>query len=593
MNNAAIARAFGEVVDLLEIEGANPFRIRAYRNAERTVEAATEPLARMLAAGRDLTELPGIGKEMAGHVAELVESGTLSVRDALLAKTPRGLLDLMRLPGVGPKKARKLWQELAVSTVDELEREALAGRVAGIEGFGEKSQEKILAGIAEHRQHQGRRKLADADEVSERLVAWMEGVPELARIAVAGSWRRRRETIGDLDLLAVAHEHPEQVGAAAQALMARFLAYPAADRVLGAGDTKSSIVLGDGLQVDLRVVPAESWGAALVYFTGGKEHNIRLRRRGVERGLKISEYGVFRVEDAKPEENADPRAGDRVAGATEEEVYAAVGLAWVPPELREDRGEIEAAARGPLPRLLELGDFRGDLHMHSTWSDGRASIEEMVAACAARGYAYLALADHSPALAMTGGLDAARLREQWREIAEVQARHPEIRILRSQEVDILADGRLDLDDESLGLLDLAVVSIHSRFELAPAAQTERILKALAHPKVDILAHPTGRLINRRKPIDFDLDAVLEACAELGVAVECNAHPDRLDLKDTHLARARELGVPVVISTDAHSVRDLDLMRFGLDQARRAALEPRHVLNTRPLEELLKGLRRHR
>jgi DNA polymerase (family 10) len=350
------------------------------------------------------------------------------------------------------------------------------------------------------------------------------------------------------------------------------------------GDTRSSIALRSGLQIDLRVVPEASWGAALVYFTGSKEHNIRLRQRGVERGLRISEYGVFRVEG-----EGEPFAGTRIAGAEEAEVYAAVGCAWVPPELREDRGELEAAAAGRLPRLLELGDLRGDLQMHSTWSDGKASIEEMLEACAARGYQYFALTDHSKALAMTGGLDAARLAEQWREIDEIAARHPEIRLLKSLEVDILADGSLDLEDEMLARLDLVVVSVHSRFGLPAAEQTERILAAVRHPAVDVLAHPTGRLIGRREPFDFDLDAVLRACAEHRVAVELNAQPDRLDLKDTHLMRAKELGVKVVVSTDAHSPAGLDAMRWGVEQARRAWLGPADVLNTLPLADFLAAI----
>jgi DNA polymerase (family 10) len=510
----------------------------------------------------------------------------------MLAEVPGGLVDLMRLPNVGPKRARKLWQELEVTTVDGLEAAAREGRVAGLEGFGEKSQAKILAGIADYRQHQSRIKLSDADLYLEPLLAYLGESPGLERLEVAGSYRRRRETVGDVDLLAV--------DADPAALMARFTAYPQAAEVKMAGDTRGSIALRSGLQVDLRVVPAASWGAALVYFTGSKEHNIRLRRRAVERGLRISEYGVFRVTggdegDGAPSSEAaegapsPETAGERLAGATEEEVYATVELAWVPPELREDRGEIEAAARGTLPRLIALDDLRGDLQMHSTWSDGKASIEAMLEACAARGYEYFALTDHSKALAMTGGLDAARLREQWKEIDEIQARHPEIRLLKSQEVDILADGRLDLEDEMLELLDLVVVSVHSRFELPAAEQTERILAAVRHPQVDVLAHPTGRLINRRKAIDFDLDEVLGACLEHRVAVELNAHPERLDLKDTHLMRARELGVKVVISTDAHTVGDLDLMRYGVEQARRAWLEPAHVLNTLPLADFLAAI----
>ncbi|HEX2165178.1 MAG TPA: DNA polymerase/3'-5' exonuclease PolX [Thermoanaerobaculia bacterium] len=573
MDNPSIARALAEVADLLEIEGANPFRVRAYRNAVRTIETQTVSLADQVAAKRELTALPGIGKEMARHVVELVETGELSLREELLARLPRGLVEVMRLPGVGARRAKKLWDELGTATVDEVEAAAQAGRVRGVAGFGATSERKILAGIAEWRQHGERLRLDLADRHLEPLLATLRAVPGAARVEVAGSYRRRRETVGDVDLLAIPGSP-----AAAGALLDAFVAYPQVAEVLGRGDTKASVRLGSGLQVDLRVVGPESYGAALQYFTGSKEHNVRLRQRAIERGLKLSEYGLFRGEE-------------RVAGAEEAEVYAALGLPWIPPELREDRGELAAAERGGPPRLVEVGDLRGDLQMHSTWSDGKASIEDMLVACAARGYEYFALTDHSKALPMIGGLDAVRLRAQWEEIAEVRARHPEIRLLRSMEVDILADGRLDLEDELLAGLDLVVVSIHSRFDLPAAEQTERILRAVAHPEVDVLAHPMGRRIGQRKPMDFDVEAVLAACREHGVAVEANASPQRLDLPDVHLARARELGVPVVISTDAHSVAGLDAMRYGVDQARRAGLTAGEVLNARGWEGFERWLRR--
>jgi DNA polymerase (family X) len=584
MDNASIARTLDQVADMLEIEGANPFRIRAYRNAVRTLEVQTTPLAKWVEDGRELTGLQGIGKEMANHVRELCTTGELALHAELAARVPPGLVQVMRLPGVGPKRARKLWEELAVADVDGLEAAAQAGRVRGLAGFGAKSEEKILAGIAEWRQHSARLRLDQADRHVLPLLEYLRAGGDAERIEVAGSYRRRRETVGDVDLLAVTAGE-----AAARRLMERFTSYPQVAEVLMHGETRGSVRFGSGLQVDLRTVPPESYGAALVYFTGSKEHNVRLRQRGVERGLRISEYGVFETgEDDAP---GDPRAGRRIAGAGEEEVYASVGLAWVPPELREDRGEIAAAAAGELPRLVELGDLRGDLQMHSTWSDGKTSIEGMLTACAARGYEYFALTDHSKALPMIGGLDAARLREQLDEIDEVQARHPEIRLLKSLEIDILADGSLDLEDEMLPLLDVVLVSIHSRFDLPAAEQTERILRAVRHPEVDVLAHPTGRRLGKRKGMDFDLDAVLEACAEHGVAVELNANPQRLDLRDVHLVRARQLGVPVIISTDAHSPANLDLMRYGIEQARRARLEPRHVLNTLPLDRFLAALGR--
>ncbi len=578
MDNPSLARLFEEVADLLEIQGANPFRVRAYRNAAHTLEGEGTPIARWLSEGRDLTLLPGIGKEMAAHLAELVASGKLTVLEELAAKVPRGLLELMRLPHVGPKKAKRLWEELGVSSVEALEVAAKAGRVAELSGFGEKSQAKILAGITDYRQHRSRARIDEVDRMVAPLLHHLGALPEVERLEVAGSYRRRKETVGDVDLLVVANDGP--------AVMAAFSSHPDVATVLGAGDTKGSVVLSSGLQVDLRIVPKKSWGAALVYFTGSKEHNVKLRMRAVERGLKINEYGVFRAGETAETNPEDP---DWVAGRSEEEVYESVGLPWIAPELREDRGELTAAEGGRLPRLIELGDLRGDLHMHSTWSDGRDSIEAMLEACAARGYEYFALTDHSKALAMTGGMDAAKLRRQWKEIDEVQARHPEIRLLKSMEIDILVDGTLDLEDEAIAGLDWVLVSVHSRFELPAAEQTRRILKAVQHPAVHVLAHPTGRLLNRRSPFDFDLEEVLHACAEFHVAVELNAHPERLDLKDGHLMLAKKLGVPVVISTDSHSTQHLELLRYGVEQARRAWLETKDVLNTLPLSELLARL----
>ena len=584
MDNVEIGRVLEEIADILEIQGANTFRIRAYRNAVRTVEVQTSPLARRVAEGLPLTDLPGIGKEMASHIREMVETGTLAFRDELAAEIPRTLVELMRLPGVGPKKARKLWDELQICSVDQLEEAAKAGRIAEVAGFGAKSQEKILAGIALHRQHVSRMLLAEAERAVEPLLRTLSALPEVERLTVAGSFRRRRETVGDIDLLAIATD-PLPV-------MEAFRHYAQVDEVLMAGDTRSTITLGTGLQVDLRVVPPECYGAALVYFTGSKEHNVKLRRRAIERGLRLSEYGLFPVRDGESEPPGGEPA-ESVAGREEVDVYAALGLPFIEPELREDHGEIEAASAGRLPRLLEVADLRGDLQMHSTWSDGRNTLEEMVLGCIAKGYEYMAITDHSKALAMTNGMDARRLAEQWREIDEIRARHPEIRLLRSQEIDILADGSLDQDEEMIAGLDLVVVSIHSRFELPIDQQTDRVLRALEHPRTQVFAHPTGRLINRRKPIELDMDRVLRRAADLGVAVELNAQPDRLDLKDTHLILARELGCRIVVSTDSHRVADLDLMRHGVEQARRAGLEARHVLNTLPLADFLAGLRNAR
>ena len=590
MDNVEIARTLAEVADILEIQGENTFRIRAYRNAVRTVEVQTVPLARLVEQGTPLTQLPGIGKEMASHIKEMVTTGTLVYRDELLAEFPRALIDLMHLPGLGPKKARRLWEELGIDSVETLEAAGKAGRIAVLSGFGAKSEVKILAGIEEWKKRGERQLLFDAERYVRPLLAYLQNAPGVLRLEAAGSYRRRRETVGDIDLLAAALE-PRPV-------MERFLAYPQVASVLGSGDTKTSVVLGAGLQVDLRVVAPDCFGAALVYFTGSKEHNVKLRRRGIERGLKISEYGVFKV---TPGEVVDPEApaqapdtpanAPSIAGKTEEEVYAAVGLAWIAPELREDHGEIEAAARGALPRLIEVKDLKGNLHMHSTWSDGKNTIEEMLLACAAQGWEYAAITDHSKALPMVQGLDAVRARQQWLEIDAVRARHPEFLLLRGMEIDILADGELDLEDELLAELDLVVISVHSRFELPEEEQTARVLKALRHPAVNVFAHPTGRLINRRRAIALDMDRVIDEAVRLGVTLELNANPHRLDLKDTHLRLARERGAKILISTDAHRTTELDLMRCGVEQARRAGLEPRHVVNTLPREEFLRAIRR--
>lgn len=620
MENIEIAAVLTEMADLLEIQGeTNPFRIRAYRNAVYTVKESPEPLRKMVEQGEDLTELPAIGRDMASHITELVTTGRLSVLDEVAKEVPRSLVQLTRLPGVGPKKARKLWDELDITTLEGLAEAAEAGDVAELEGFGKRSQEKILEAIERYRKRSGRFRLSSADELVQPLVEYMLQDSRVQRLEVAGSYRRRQETVGDIDLLAIASD-PGPV-------MERFTSYPQVRSVEKSGDTRGTVILASDLQVDLRILPEESYGSALVYFTGSKEHNIELRKRALARGLSVSEYGVFELAEGETEaEAADVEAdaagkkpeaagemsdaaddggtdegtvtsttgrelGARVAGRTEEDVYAAVGLPWIPPEIRTNKGELDAAERGELPELIEVEDLRGDLQMHSTWSDGKNTIDEMIAACADRGYDYVALTDHSKALAMTGGLDAGKLREQWKELEEVAERHPDIRILRSQEVDILADGTLDTGDEMLEQLDLVVIAIHSRFDLPAAEQTERMLKAIQHPLADIVAHPTGRIINRRDPFDMALDEVLACAAEHDVAMELNAHPHRLDLRDIDLIAAKKAGVKIVISTDAHSIQDLDLMPYGVEQARRAWLEPPDVLNTLPVQELLAALGR--
>ena len=590
LTNVDVAKAFDEIGDLLDIQGANPFKVRAYRNAAQTVRGLSTPLQKMLDDEEDLTELPGIGDDMARYIAELLKTGRLKRLEALHKEVPHSVVELMHVGGLGPKKAKVLWQSLKITTVDQLEKAAQSGKIAGLKGFGKKTEQNILEGIAEQRSFQGRFKLADADQYVLPLVEYLRKSKGVEQLEVAGSYRRRRETVGDIDILVTA--------AKAGPIMKRFTEYPLVKKVQSEGETRGTVFLKSGLQVDLRIVPPKSFGAALVYFTGSKNHNIKLRTRAQKRNLRISEYGVFRqkkgAKTAKSDATGterDPWAGTLVAGATEKDVYKAVDLPWIPPELREDRGEIEAAEKKALPKLLELEDIRGDLQMHSTWSDGKNSIEEMIQACIEHKYEYMALTDHSKALPMTKGLDAKRLKQQWKEIDTITKKYPKIRFLRSMEIDIHEDGSLDLEDDLLEQLDLVVVSIHSKFDLPAAKQTKRILKALSHPHVHILGHPTGRLINQRKPMDFDMGEVLDCAAAYKVAVELNAQPDRLDLNDVHLLEARKRGLKIVISTDAHSTENLNLMRYGVEQARRAWLDKAGVLNTLPLKSFLKTLKK--
>jgi DNA polymerase (family X) len=566
--NDDIALRLERLADLLELTGANPFRVRAYRTAAETIAAHDVRVADLPPEG--LLALKGVGKDLAQAVRDLVEHGEIPQLAELEREVPLGLLDVKRVPGVGPKRAAAVWQALGVTGLDDLEREGRAGRLAGLPGFGEKSQAKILAGIVRVRAHQGRLRLVDAEVAVVPLIAALEEAPGVVRLDVAGSYRRGRETVGDLDVLAEAND-PEPV-------MAALRGYHGVAEVQGTGPTKTSVVLAGGVQVDLRVVEREAYGAALLYFTGSKAHNVELRSRAAERGLRLSEYGLFEVGD-------DGEIGRRVAGATEDEVYRALGLESIPVELREARGEIEAAADGTLPRLLTHEDLRGDLHLHTTWSDGLGSVAEMVAACEARGYAYMAITDHSQALRMTGGLDAAKLARQWEALDAFAAEHDGITILRGLEVDIRKDGTLDLDDEWLARLDLVIVSVHSFFDLSPAAQTARIVAALEHPEVNVLAHPTGRVLARRDGYDLDLDEVFAAAAAHRVAVELNASPSRLDLGDVPLMRALAAGCQVAVNTDAHAVAGLDDMRFGVVTARRAWATPEHVVNAWPLDRL--------
>ena len=570
VHNADIARVFGEIADLLEIGQANPFRVRAYRNAARIVEGLQLDLATRLAGGGELPKLPGIGADLGAKIREVAASGTCALLEKLRRELPAGIADLLHVSGLGPKRVQRLYRELDVQTPEQLYRAARDGRLRALAGFGEKSELKILQGVEAHLKRPGRMKLAVAAQYAAAYADYLRRIPGVGRVELAGSFRRMRETVGDLDILITA--------AAADQVMQRFTAYPEVRQVLSRGDTRASVVLRAGIQVDLRVVAEACYGAALHYFTGSKAHNIAVRRLGQARGLKINEYGVY-------------RGTARVAGDTEESVYAAVGLPYIPPELREDQGEIEAARAGTLPRLVELGDLCGDLHVHTRASDGHAGIREMAQAAAARGLSYLAVTEHSRRLRLAHGLDPQALARQIDEIDRLNAELAGIRVLKGIEVDILADGTLDLPDSVLARLDVVVGAVHSDFQLSRERQTERILKAFDHPHLHILAHPTGRLIERREPYDVDMLRIIRKARACGRFLELNAHPERLDLLDTHCRMAKDEGVLVCVSSDAHSELDFEHLRYGIGQARRGWLEKADVLNARPLAALQRLLRR--
>lgn len=572
MTNAEIAAVLGELADLLEFQGANPFRVRAYRQAARTVEACPESLAeRHGDPARPLTDLPGIGADLAGKIAQLFDSGRIDLLEQLRAELPPTVLDLLRVPGLGPKRAAQLYKELGIATLDQLREACESQRIRGLKGFGAKTEETIAAGIAVALQSQQRILWYEAEQIVVPLLRHLTEGATTGHMAAAGSFRRGKDTVGDLDLLAVARD-----GAA---LMDRLAAYPGVEAVLARGDTKMSVRCR-GTQIDLRIVPEESFGAALQYFTGSKEHNIVLRHRAKQRGLKINEYGVFRDEQY-------------IAGRTEEEVYAALGLPWIPPELREARREFEWADAGVLPALIEPGDLRGDLHAHTDWSDGLNTIAEMAEAARARGLSYLAITDHSQRVSMAGGLDADRLRRQWDEIDRLNARWSDFTLLRGIEVDILERGGLDLPDDVLARADWVVASVHYGQRQPREQITRRIVDALAHPAVCAIAHPTGRMLLRRDAYLVDLDAVFEAARAHGKLLELNAHPNRLDLDDLACAAAKARGVGIVISSDAHNTEGLGVVRYGILQARRAGLVAADVANTAHWPELKRRLGRAR
>jgi DNA polymerase (family 10) len=567
VHNADIAAIFEEIADLLEIQGENPFRIRAYRNAAREMQSLGVPASEMLAKGEDLTELPGIGEDLAAKIKEIVETGKCKALEKLRAKFPPTITTLLKLPGLGPKRVKMLYGELKVESVAALKAAARAGLIRELPGFGEKTEAAILEALAQHAEEATRFKLAIAAQYAEPFVDYLGKSRNVKQVRIAGSYRRFRETVGDLDILATTTGKSD--------VMERFVRYDEVREVMAHGETRATVRLQCGLQVDLRVVPQESFGAALQYFTGSKAHNIEIRRMGQQKKLKINEYGVFRGKKA-------------IAGETEESVYAAVGLPWISPELRENRGEIEAAHKGKLPRLVELKDLRGDLHAHTTATDGHHTLKEMAEAARARGFEYLAITEHSRRLTVAHGLDVHGLRKQMEEIDRLNKKLSGITLLKGIEVDILEDGSLDLPDEVLGECDLVVGAVHSKFHLSRAKQTARILKAMDHPHFTILAHPSGRLLGSREAYEVDMLKIIRAARARGCFLELNAHPERLDLLDIHCQMARDEEVLVAISSDAHSIQDFGNLLYGVGQARRGWLEKKDVLNSRPLK-LLKPL----
>ena len=577
MENHLIAAMLDETADLLEISSADPFRVRSYRRAAEAVEASTVQVGRLVGEPKQLLAIPGIGKGMAANVQEIEKAGTFPLREELMLRYKPSMLELLRLPGMGPKSVALFWDALQVGSIEELQAALEDGRALTLPRFGQKGVDKLLAGIADYKRNSGRFPIDAAEQAAEKLIAYLREFAGLERIVPAGSLRRGRETVGDLDILVTGPGCAEEAVAAA---VEHTAAWPLGGTLLAKGANKVSFRMRSGLQVDVRLLPEGSFGAALQYFTGSKMHNVAVRQRALRRGFTLSEYALARVED-----------GSFVAGAREEEIYAALGLAWIPPELRENNGEIERAEAGTLPKLIEPGDIRGDLHMHTDATDGKNTIREMADAAVALGYEYIAITDHSKQLAMTNGLDDARALEH---IARIRAVDREmegrIRVLPGIEVDILADGTLDLSDEVLARMDVVIASTHSHFAQGEQELTERLLRAVENPYVRVMGHLTGRILLRREPMRFDVTAVLRRAAEVGCAVEHNASPERLDLSDTHLRLARELGCRIVINTDAHQCSTLGKLGYGVRQLRRAGLRAEDVLNTSSFGEFMAGLR---
>ncbi len=574
MENTEFAKIFWEIAEFLELKEENPFKIRAYRKAAQNIEALSENLESVYKKGGldALEAIPGIGERIAGKIEQIIKTGKLDLHQKLIKEFPKGFIEMVQTPGLGPKTAMLLYKKLKIDSVDKLEKAAKAGKLRGLPGMGAKKEENILKGLGLKKKVKGRFLLSEALSFVEPIVGTLKKLKEVDQILPSGSLRRFKETIGDIDIL-VTSKNPKKI-------MDTFTSLPQVDRVLAKGPTKSSVVLKNGLQADVRVMEPKTFGAAAHYFTGSKQHNIQIRTLGVKKGLKISEYGVF-------------KGKKRIGGEEEIDVFKAVGLPFIPPELREGTGEIEAAQKGKLPALIELKDIRGDLQMHSKWSDGGNTIEEMAKYAKKLGYEYIAITDHSKAVRVAGGMDEKEVLKQIKEIDKINSKLKGIKILKGIEVDILADGSLDLPDRVLKELDVVIAAVHSRFKMPRNEMTKRIIAAFKNKYVNLLSHPTGRIIGRREPYEVDMEKIIKSAADTGTYLEINSYPERLDLSDIHARRAKEEGVLIAINTDSHAAIQLDMIKYGVATARRGWLEKKNVINTNPLAKLLKLLKAKR
>ena len=576
MINLDMARIFDEIADIFELKGENPFKIRAYRRAARTIETLTQDLKVIAERGgiNELKKIPGVGEGIAKKILEIAETGDCKKHIELKQEVPSGVLELLAIPRIGPKTAAKVHDELGISSIADLEEAAKLHKLEKLPGLGTKVEENILKGIAQYRRYKGRVLLSEALPRAESIVTELKKLDAVAKITIAGSLRRMRETIGDIDLLVVSNRP--------RAVMAAFTCLDGVEDIVAKGDTKSSIIL-KGIDVDLRVVDEASFGAAAHYFTGSKHHNIRIRELGMKQGLKINEYGIF-------------RGDQRIGGDDEADVFASVGLAYIPPELREDRGEIEAAKANRIPELVAANDIKGDLHVHTNWSDGKNSIEEMAMTAISSGYEYIAVADHSPAVGIAGGMNEDKITKRQEEIEKLNTRFEDesikFRVLSASEVDIKSDFSMDFPDDVLKSLDVVVGAIHTKFAQDRETMTKRIVTAMENPNVDIIAHPTGRLLGKRDPYEVDMEQLMESARDTGTIMELNSFPGRLDLNDVHCKMAKDYGVLIAISTDAHNAMQMrDVIKYGVATARRGWLEPKDVVNTRGLEEVMKVMKR--